>query len=179
MRLLVFAKRFSMDGTSKWLVDELVDEFVERGWQVQVILFDLSGVWPHGQLRLSERVSVYALPVLDKTPKGLLKKYFLFFSQWIRALMDVRKQDFGHFDLLINFSIASIFLGLARHVNRVNPGISSLLILWDFFPVHQWEIGKIKSRLFCRLLYRIEAREISAYQNVGLMSERNIDYFRD
>lgn len=178
MRVLVFAKRFSRDGRNKWLVDDLVDEFSRRGWQVQVVLFDLQGEWSYGQQRASEHVSVFALPVLDRVPRSLPGKYLVFLKNWFRASSQCRKRDFGNYDLLINFSIASIFYGLAKSFMRRNPRMRSLLILWDFFPVHQIEIGKITSKLLGRLFYQMENREILAYQNVALMSERNIDFFR-
>lgn len=178
MRALIFAKRFSSDGRNKWLVDDLVDELAERGWQVQVVLFDLQGEWSYGQYRVSENVSVFAFPVLDRTPRYLPGKYLVFLKNWIRASVACRRRDFGDCDLLINFSIASIFYGLAKSLMRRHSRLRSLLILWDFFPIHQLEIGKIRSRLLGRLLYQMENREIRAYQNVALMSERNIEFFR-
>jgi len=178
-RFLFLVKRMARSEADLWLTDEMIFALADRNMVVDVLLFDLTGTWEEGRIELRKNVTLYCYRLLDRQHRrGLINLVRLIFA-WLRAIVlcrSVIRQS--TYDVVVNFSIASIFAGVAGRVKRNTPHAKSLLVLWDFFPVHQLEIGKIKSRLLGKLLYAIERREVFTADFVGLMSQRNLDFFR-
>lgn len=51
------------------------------------------------------------------------------------------------------------------------------LFYFDFFPIHHFQINKIKSVILQKILYIIESRLVKYFDFVGCMSPKNIDFF--
>ena len=179
VKVLVLAKRLSHSPDNPWLTDDLVRSLADRGYEVDTLLLDRTGYWVKGSHHYHSNAKVFvysactarsALPGVTRLKMGWL---------WCRALLRMRRLvRRARYDLVINFSVATIFFGIPRIVKQKNQEAKYLLILWDFFPQHQVEIGKIRSRIAGKLLYMLEHREVTDADYVGLMSPANVDYFR-
>jgi glycosyltransferase involved in cell wall biosynthesis len=177
MKNVVFlVKTFTGERENAWLSDELIYAFADDGYVVDVFLVDLKGKWGAGRFSIEENITLHSYDAQrgrHGMPAQLLSIY--------RALNRIKREIVRRrHDLVVNFSIASLFRGVTSALREVQPDVKSLLILWDFFPVHQVQIGKIPNApLLENLLYRLESREIRSNAAVGLMSMKNVEFFRN
>jgi glycosyltransferase involved in cell wall biosynthesis len=51
------------------------------------------------------------------------------------------------------------------------------LFYFDFFPIHHFQISKIKSHFLQKILFSVESSLVKYFDFVGCMSPKNIDYF--
>jgi glycosyltransferase involved in cell wall biosynthesis len=107
---------------------------------------------------------------MQLTFKGLFSAIF---ARWMIP-PEVDKQAF---DIVIGFSPAVATYGLVKRLKKRAGG--SVLIYWDFFPVHQAQLGTIpNNRLFLALAHFCETRAVCQFDQVGCMSPRNQEFFR-
>jgi glycosyltransferase involved in cell wall biosynthesis len=172
-RLLLLTTKFDRTNVKPWLVDEFASEFIKRQWSVDVVLFDWGGGWGSGTFRISENLVVYSFSV----PKNRLR-VVLGVLAYIRMFCFFIFARWKTFDLVVGFSVASFFLGVVDVLKFRGLARKSLFILWDFFPVHQVEIGSIKKGHREKLLKLIEGKAIEQYDVVGLMSNKNLDFMK-
>lgn len=172
-KVLFLSKKMDPTGRSPWLVDELVEEFLSNDWAVDVLLVDVTAEWEKGVHRPKDGLRVHAFPVLGS---GLGKMFYLGLA-YLNILRFVLLGRLDRYDFVVGFSIASFFFGVLNILKlRGKVGVA-LLILWDFFPIHQIEIGRLKSGFLSSFLKFVEMSSIKPFDYVGLMSERNVSFF--
>lgn len=175
-RLLMMVKTLEHDSERYWLTDELLTEFSRRGHQVHVLVFDRTAS-RREESYVRQGVHFYIYPMAPWPARFSIRGYVRWSLTWIRAWVKAfaRLRNL-RFDLVVNFSIASYFWGLTRLLKLLHPGTRSLLVLWDFFPRHQVEIGRLSGGVAENVLYELEAVEIKGYDFIGVMSKRNHEY---
>jgi len=173
MKILVLVKRFSIDGTDLWLPDDLVHSMLKLGHSVNVVLYDLSGTWEQGEHIINDKLKVLAIPIDSTCNNDMLKKIIIV-SKVIFATYRCRKIVSEEYDLSVGFSMAAFFFLVQKLLKNTSH---RTLILWDFYPIHFNEIGKLNSRLLSRLLYWIENKSIRMHDSVALMTQRNHAFF--
>lgn len=175
MKILFLVLKLGDFQQNKWLTDELVIELASRGIKVDVVLIKF-GELPTSCTRttINENISVEAFSLRKKkTLWGMLKTL----ADWISTIRTIgRSYRNGKYDLIIGPSIATLFHGVISKVKKGTQNCKSIMILWDFFPVHHVQIGRIP-RLLALPFYHLEKFNISRYDHVGLMSRYNKIYF--
>lgn len=173
--LLITTKYNHLDG-SPWLVSELVEELLRRGSEVTVIHVDWSDnsrldIDLSSRLRLNYK---YISPYVSTVPRLSTLLKWLFSSlkslPYILGLLSSRKT----FDLVISFS--PCMATYSTHLFTKFLSKKSLLIYWDFFPVHNQQIiGVIPNSLMPILRYA-ENKCVRLYDFLGFMSPRSISF---
>lgn len=179
MRVLIVAGTYAGDGPNPWLLDDLAREFARAGHTVDVIAFDPTGARPKGPIVQNiERLSAYSVGS-TKIRAGPLQKLL----GYIQSGIGLHREGFrivrgNSYDLTIYTSIASFSWGFPARVRRAGIAKKLVLILWDFFPIHQLEIGRINKNWLSVPLKAIERAAIRRADVVALMSPANERFFR-
>lgn len=178
-RVLVFAGEFSTSVDDRWLLDDIVDEFVDQGARVDVLVFDNKRVRPRGvSSRREGRIRV--ISVGPEAPSGgTLRKV------GSRVASAARMQVAAHkllrhesYDLGLFTSIAATSAGVPRRLRASGVIETLVFIQWDFFPVHQIEIGRLPGNALIRALRRLEYSNIAKSDVVAVMSPANKAFMR-
>lgn len=178
MKFLVVTTKFLHPDGSYWLVSELVKKFLDDGHEVTVLNFYWAGAEElnadfvgHPQLTLINRY-----PFKKDGSLTLFSRWFLssfkFYPELLKML--IKRQ---RFDSFIGFSPAFPFwslIPLGRILSK-----KSLLIYWDFFPIHNFKIKKPWFKGFEFFFKFAEKRLVHSFDEVGLMSPKNIDFYRN
>ncbi len=175
MRVLLLTLKLGDFGENKWLTDELAREFADRGVAVDVVLIEFNkGENKRERYWIDELISVDVHTINNK--KTLMGGLFLFW-QWLKVLSNIKENYCSNnYDLVLGPSIATIFHGVVGELKKKSVNSTSIMILWDFFPVHHVQIGRV-SAILSRPLYYLEKINVSKYDCVGLMSEQNRFFF--
>ncbi|MDQ0824666.1 glycosyltransferase involved in cell wall biosynthesis [Arthrobacter sp. B2I5] len=178
-RVLVFAGAFSTSDDDRWLLDDLVDELVSQGSQVDVLAFDNTRVRPRGvEQRKEGRVRIISvgperLPgtAADKILSRALSAVRMYTNAY--GILKRQKYDIGVFT-----SVAATSAGLARRLRNKNVIKRLVFIQWDFFPIHQIEIGRLPGNPITRSLRHIESFCIAKSDVIAVMSPANERFLR-
>ncbi len=173
-RIAFLVKKFSADKENFWLTDELINEFSNIGYRVDVYLLDTKDRWGNTKKIINQNVTLRSYRF--RLQANVLFKIFDLFAANKKIKEDISIHEYSY---VFNFSIASLFWGVVKKVKTERKKTKSVLILWDFFPTHQVQIGKlVPYRFITKFLYWLENREVVSSDYVALMSSKNIDYFR-
>lgn len=178
MRILIVTGTYG-NRSNPWLLDDLAREFVTAGHTVDVVVHDATGARPRG-LIATDIPGLTALSVgSTKARKGRVQKLFGYMQAGIGLHTDgYRFARRNTYDLCISTSIASFSWGFPSRVRRRKIARLFVLVLWDFFPIHQLEIGRIRRGPASRLMKTIEGLAISDADVVALMTPANEAFFR-
>jgi len=178
-RYAIFVKNYSIDNSQPWLTDDLATELHERGNDISVFFFDLKGTSKKGHYKRDENFNIYVYPLKKvSNSKGISKKVYLligFLGMYAYFIPKLLKQ---RFDAVISFSMFSIFFGLNKILRlRARNNIKSTAILWDFYPVHMIEVGKINNPFLAKLLYKLENYEFKHFDEICCMTNKSVEFF--
>jgi glycosyltransferase involved in cell wall biosynthesis len=100
------------------------------------------------------------------------------FAGYLQAGFGLHTSGFRHvrdstYDLCIYTSIAAFSWGFPSRIRRRGIAKKLVLILWDFFPIHQLEIGRIRGRVLASPLKAIERLAIRRADVVAVMTPAN------
>lgn len=172
-RVLVVTMAYSVDGTRPWLLDDLVLGLAGQGAEVDVIVADTKQVRPRGAApSTDERIRVWSVgPTSQRsTAFGKLISYggaaFRLHTSGYRL---VKKEKY---DLCIFTSIAAVTAGFPARVRRAGIARRLVFVLWDFFPIHQIEIGRITRGPLTALLKVLERLAIGNADFIATMTPR-------
>ena len=175
MKILILTTKYTHIDGSPWLISELVDSFDKQGASVTILHLDWSGKL--GRLNASRISNIclsrYTCLCRSVGPLSLFFKWALSSLKLLIPLirMKVMRQ---RYDLFIGFS--PCVATYAAHPLAHSLSDRSLLIYWDFFPVHNQQISsKIPSFLLPPLKW-LENRLVSRFGKIGLMSEANLKF---
>ncbi|WP_460519941.1 glycosyltransferase family 4 protein [Humibacter antri] len=178
MRVLIVTGNFAGPRTNPWLLDDLTHEFAARGDRVDVILHDTKTARPRG-ISLVEDGRVRVMSVgparLFGGPWGKALGFLnTIVGLHTRGIRHVRRH---RYDLCIYTSIGLFSWGFPARLRAANIARRAVFILWDFFPVHQLEIGRIPRWSPARILRAVEAMTFRQADVVALMSPANEAFF--
>lgn len=176
MRIILLTTKFNHFDGSPWLVSELVEELLHRGNEVTVINIDWSGnstsaVESIGRAGFTYK---YLLPYDSSIPRLGMPLKWLFSS--LKALPFLFGLLFRgqKFDMSISFS--PCMATYAIHPLLKFLSVKSLLIYWDYFPVHNEQILAKIPKILMPMLKYAENKSIRLYDFLGLMSPRSVDF---
>lgn len=178
IKTLVLTKKFSKNGSNPWLFDDFVENLCLRGHKVVVALADASGEWERGVVHLDKNIIVISYPIRGRNK---IRKAVSIITANFWLLYKVFRANEGNFDYMFSSSIASLFLPFIFLFSAMRKVKCRILFLWDFFPIHHLEIGHlyVKNKMVRNFLYFIEKKAINCYDAVGLMSEENVNFFKN
>lgn len=179
-RVLVLAGAFSTSNEDRWLLDDLVDEFVAKGAQVDVLAFDNTRVRPRGiEQRSDGRIRILSVGP-ERVPRSaagkLLNRALAAGRMYTSAYGILKRQKY---DIGVFTSVAATSGGLARALRTKNVIAHLVFVQWDFFPIHQIEIGRLPSNSITRSLRLIEFFCIAKSDVIAVMSPANERFLRN
>jgi len=181
MRILMAAMRYPIEPGHSFLTTELADALCDVGHDVEVLHLDWEA--PNGGT-VEELQGAGGQRVIRCTPRwisgaGTLVRHASKFVLSGRQAAQVARQafDLQSFDAVIMWMPALAFGSLARLAKEA--GIPNrLLIVWDFFPDHYREIGRIPAGPISAIARRREQALLRHFTAIFCTFERNAKYLR-
>jgi glycosyltransferase involved in cell wall biosynthesis len=145
MRVLIACMQFPTEPGRSYMTTELARALVAEGHEVEVLLLDWSAQagQADGPCQVWDGVKVVrAAPRAFAAFGGLVRNASKFVLSGRHAARLAQEQfDLRTFDVFIAWAPALAIAPLVRAVRRTVP--HRLLFIWDFFPDHHHEIGRI------------------------------------
>lgn len=178
-RVLLVTQNFATPATNEWLLDDLAYALARRGAQVDVIVHSPTVPRPRGaDTTRHPQVTVFSVGA-ERAPQSAFGKAVAYASTAIRlhtsAWKHVRNNSY---DLVIFNSIGCFTFGFPARLRRRGVTKQLLFLLWDFFPVHQLEIGRVRWKALGPLLKHCEWRSMRNADSVAIMSPANEAFLR-
>jgi glycosyltransferase involved in cell wall biosynthesis len=179
MNVLIITTKYSLNPDSPWLTNELSESLRDRGNDVTVLVVDWQGKEDLRGITTVNGIKVLCIssvtfPMLPSTTINLILKWIFSSLNAYLHFKSVFKNV--RFDVLITFSPCAalwyLIIKLRKHINLM------MLVYWDFFPIHNFQIGKVPYKFLLNPLYFLEKYLVSMFNFVGLMSKKNINFFK-
>jgi glycosyltransferase involved in cell wall biosynthesis len=181
MHVLMVAMQYPTGAGESYLTTELADALVADGHGVEVLHLDWHA--PPGatieEFIAASGVRVVRCPARAVSGLGEVvhgaSKFIL--SGWRVARVAAERFDLSSFDLVICWMPA---LGISPLVRKiVAAGIPNrLLFVWDFFPDHHHEIGRISGGLPLRIARAWEQALLGSFTAIVCTLPGNAEYLR-
>ena len=181
MRFLMICMQYPLGPGDSYMTSELADALVTEGHEVQVLLLDWHGAVDDQPEELTSpsgvrvlRCSPRRLDMLGRTIGDASK--FLLSSRHLASVARSRLN-------LREFDVAMAWMPLTAIAPLV-PLLSAagirhrLLFIWDFFPDHHREIGRIPGGLPYLVARYSEARLLRHFSTIFCTLPGNADYLR-
>ena len=180
MRFLMVAMQFPVEPGQSYLTTELADALVAAGHEVEVLHLDWSAA-PGGPTRTFFTDS--GVRVVRSAPRALggpallrnASKFVL--SGRHAARVAWRNFDLANFDTLIAWMPAIAIAPLLPLIRRARIR-HRLLFIWDFFPDHHREIGRMPGGLPFHIARWWEQRQIDRFTAIVCTLPGNETYLR-
>ncbi len=177
MRVLICTSEFSSESSNPWLWDDLANSLTAAGHSVDVVVHSPTSPRPQGQTRPAPGLRILSVGTVSR-PVGPLAKLSSYMATAWRLHRIARPWvQASTYDLGLYSSIGVFSFGFPSRMRRAGAIRTLVFLLWDFFPVHHVEIGRIKSKWLSPLLKALERRSFAKADVVALMSEANRQYF--
>lgn len=181
MRFLMIPMKYPTAAGESYLTTELADALTAAGHEVEVLHLDWAGA-PNS--RVEEIRTETGVRVVRCGPKyvpglGMLVRNaskFVLSGRHAATIAD-RHFDLSSFDAVIAWMPATAIAPLVRKV--VQAGIRHrLLFIWDFFPDHHHEIGRIPGGLPLRIARAWEQRLLRHFTSIICTLPGNAEHLR-
>ena len=181
MRLLMACMQFPTEPGHAYLTTELARALVEAGHEVEVLHLD----WNAAPEATEQAPKVWnGVRVVRCTSRwldgfgGLVRNVSKFVLSGRHAARAARDHlDLERFDVLITWAPAVAMAPLIRRVRRA--GIARrLLIIWDFFPDHYHQIGRIPGGPTLWIAKAWEQRLMGDFTAILCTLPQNVAYLR-
>lgn len=173
VRILIITPSFRAEEGRRWLLDDLATELVRQGHAVDVVVHNPTVARPRGERTYKDGVrtfSVGATRDVQSAPAKLLS----YLVTGLRAhTSGLRWASRGRYDLCVFTSIGLFSFGLPARLRRTGVARRLLFVLWDFFPVHQVEVGRMSAGVHVPVLKWLEFRSFARADVVAVMSRAN------
>jgi len=180
MRILILTTSFSLEPGDGNLINDLANELVALGHEVEVVLVDWNAT-PNGPSR--RIASAPRLNVLAVSPRSLqgFGRFIALATKWLASSRFARREmkrnlPQQNYDLMIGFSMACI--SLSQIVYAQQQSRHSYLIQWDFFPYHHRSIGLITNPILFKLTLWLETWSMRPFDVIGCMTPANETYLK-
>jgi glycosyltransferase involved in cell wall biosynthesis len=180
VKILLVTANFAAPGINPWLLDDLVAALVAEGHEVDVVVHSPTAPRPAGLAPSAPHGTRIFSVGTETVPTGAVAKLRSYVSTGIRLHTAGWKfVKTTQYDLCIYPSIASFSYGFPGRVRRAKLTKRLLFVMWDFFPVHQLEIGRIRLPGVHAPLRRIERAAIADADVIAVMSPANEAFMRN
>ncbi len=180
MKVLVVTNYFAGKDLNPWLIDDIAVALSAAGHQVDVIVHDAKNGHTRGESPSgTPKVRVWHVGSTKARAGKIGRVVGHLQAAWGLRTIARRLTRNEKYDLGIYTSIALFSWGFPRWAKRRSVVARLVLVLWDFFPIHQAEIGRIGTFPPLSALKRIERWAIAVADVVALMSPANAEYFRN
>lgn len=182
MRFLMVAMQFPVEPGESYLTTELADALVAAGHEVEVLHLDWSAP-PGGRTHVLN--SDKGIRIVRVAPRPLAgpgelvrnaSKFVMSGRHAARAAW--RHLDLESFDAVIAWMPATAIGPLMPLIRRANIK-HRLLFIWDFFPDHHREIGRMPGGLPYRIARGWEQRLLEQFTAIICTLPGNADYLRE
>ena len=181
MRFLLITMQYPIAADQSYLTTELADGLVALGHSVEVLHLDWNG---DAQARPLARMTAGGVRVVRCSARSLsgLGPLVADASKFLLSGRTAARVAHSHFDLegfdvAIAWMPASAIAPLVTRLKRARVP-NRLLFIWDFFPDHHYEIGRIRSRLVARVAHLIEQYLLRQFTAIICTLPSNRDYLQ-
>jgi glycosyltransferase involved in cell wall biosynthesis len=177
MKVILITSNYPTNWGKKNLLSDLVQNLGDRGHVIEVLSNNYSQGAQRGILNLSKQVSLRNLGGFRlHFSKFTLPINLLLGSFEIWLLLLFKKEKY---DLCIFTSIGIINLFIPWTMKSLKVSEKILFVLWDFFPIHQQQIGHWRFGPFSNIFKFIERTIIASADVISVMSAANLRFFRE
>ena len=181
MRFLMVCMQYPTGPGQSYMTTELADALVVAGHEVEVLLLDWSAP-PGGMTERFETPSgvrgVRCTPRVLPVAKGAVRAASKFVLGGMHAGRTARRVvDFGRIDVVIAWAPAIAVAPVLAEARRAGVP-HRLLFIWDVFPDHHREIGRIPAGLPYRIARAWEQRLMAGFTAILCTLPGNADYLR-
>ena len=178
VKILLVTANFAAPGINPWLLDDLVSAFLAAGHSVDVVVNSPTAARPSGIDDSRPGLRVLSIGATS-APAGTFAKAVAYAATGIqlhtKGWRFVRHEEY---DLCVYTSIAAFDYAFPGRVRRAGIAKRLLFVMWDFFPIHQLEIGRIRLSGVGAPLRRIERAAIAPADVLAVMSPANESFMR-
>lgn len=181
MRVLMVTMQYPMDPGQSYLTTELADALIADGHEVEVLHLNWSGTRNSrvDELRTDSGVRVIRCAPNYLPGPGRLVRHaskFILSGQHAASVAE-RHFDLASFDAAIAWMPLVAIAPLVRRIERAAVK-NRILFIWDFFPDHYHEIGRIPAGLPLRIARFWEQRLLKSFTRIICTLPGNADYLR-
>jgi glycosyltransferase involved in cell wall biosynthesis len=181
VRFLLLPMRFPIGAGETYLTTELADALIEAGHEVDVVQLD----WEGQSGRPSEQLTrAPGVPVLRVSPRsiGSAGRLVRMASKFGLSARHVGREarraiDMSRIDAVIAWAPAVAFAPVIRFAEEAGVR-HRILFIWDFFPDHHVEIGRIPRGPVSWLARVWEQRVLRRFTTIFCTLPANADYLR-
>ncbi|HEN8799340.1 TPA: glycosyltransferase family 4 protein [Pseudomonas putida] len=181
MNIVMLCTKFSLQENDPWLTNELAEALQGQGHSVTVVNLDWAAAAgePDHRQRTSRGVQVISVaPLLVRSRLPMVSRLMKWAGSSLRVVKLLREVTRSHpVDLVVGFSPA-VTMSLPLLWQRYRGRAKSYMVLWDFFPHHQQQIGLMPSGMIFRIAKWLESALIRTFDHVGCMSGANVAYLK-
>jgi glycosyltransferase involved in cell wall biosynthesis len=178
-RFLLICMRYPIARGDSYLTTELAEALIAAGHEVEVLHLDWDASGSGPAHAVIDGVRVVRCPAPSITGLGSLVAHASKFALSGRAAARAARWSFDltRFDVAIAWMPATAIAPLVPMLKQA--GIAQrLLFVWDFFPDHHREIGRIPGGLAYRIARRWEQRLLEHFTAIVCTLPRNAAYLR-
>lgn len=174
MKILLVTGNFTAPGVNPWLLDDLAAALADAGHDVDVIVHSPTAPRPRGLSQgASPRIRILSVGATTQPSSAIAKLRFYLATAVRLHTTGARFAAASVYDLAIYPSIAAFSFGFPSRMRRKGIARRLLFVMWDFFPIHQMEIGRIKPAAIAPALKAIERLAIRRADTIAVMSPAN------
>lgn len=181
MNIVMLCTTFSLKENDPWLTNELAEVLQSLGHSVKVINLGWTakaGESDHRFVTSKGVEVVWLAPLQVRSRLPIVSRLAKWVGSSIRVVKLLRETTQDHkADLLIGFSPA-VTMALPLLWHRFTSRARSYMVLWDFFPHHQQQIGLMSTGIIFNVAKWLENVLIRSFDHVGCMSPANVAYLR-
>lgn len=179
MRILIVTGVFGGENLDPWLLDDLARALADMGDDVDVLVCDTKSARPAGYIPYSDkRIRLFSAGP-TRIYHGAIGRIVTHLSAgWRLHTIGYRLVRRRRYDLVVSNSIGLLSWGLPARLRRAGIAQRSLFLLWDFFPIHHIEIGRIRARLVAQPLRILEGLSMKSADVIAVMSPANEQFLR-
>ena len=178
LKVLIVTGNFRTVAENAWLLDDLATEFARSGHSVDVLVHSPTAPRERGLQLFEDGVRVFSVGA-ERAPNGRLSKVASYLATGARMhTKGWRWVKKNHYDLCVFPSIAAFSYGFPARLKRRGLVSTLLFVMWDFFPIHQIDIGRIRGGAFAGLLKKLEKLSMQRADVIATMSPANEQFLR-
>lgn len=179
MRVLIVTGAFAGANENPWLLDDLAIAFADAGDEIDVLVHDSK----HARARGRNDYPDSRIRLFSVGPTKIRRRSLGKFVNYVAAGWGLHTLGFRHvrrrrYDLCVYASIGIFSWGLPTRLRRAGIATRSVFVLWDFFPIHQLEIGRLTRKVLHDPLRRLEALSMKDADVIAVMSPANERFLR-
>lgn len=170
MKILMLTTKFPLDPESPYLTNDICAAFLKSGHEVVVVNIDWYEENSGKAITGKDSFMFYniAKPKLRLLPHYLKTPAVWFFSSliaYLKTRKDLNKISFDRCVLMTPMTIFALFLFLSANLKNVKW----VSMCWDFFPIHQFNLGLVPRKLLS-VLHSLEEKIYRKCTTIAVLS---------